>query len=81
MTEQTAQERRRENRKPLRDAIKYHLKINNLKQKDIAEKIGLNDQEFHNFLTGYQSSAPAKGIDTFEDFENLVRKHLKLDDK
>ena len=78
--QQTTQEKRRNNRKSLRNGIKYHLKVNNIKQKDIADKMGLTDQEFHNFLTGYQSSAPGKGIDTFEDFKKKVLELIKIED-
>lgn len=78
--EQTTQEKRRSNRKSFRNGIKYHLKVNNIKQKDLAREMGLTDQEFHNFLTGYQSSAPAKGIDTFEDFKKKVLEHIKTED-
>ena len=80
MHEKTAQEERRLNRKPFRDTIKYHLKINKIKQKDIADALDLTNQEFHNLLTGYQSSAPGKGIDTFEDFKEKVLEYLKIED-
>lgn len=74
------QKMRRDKRRPLRNRIKYHLKTNGIKQKDVAEVLGLTDQEFHNFLTGHQSSAPSKGILSFEQFKNLVISHLGIEE-
>ena len=60
---------RYEKRKPFRDAIKIFCKLNDVKQKNLAEVLGITKQEFSFLLSGKLSSIPTKGIDSYSDFE------------
>ena len=68
-----------EERKPLKNKLKVYLKINGGCQKEIAKEMGITEQEFHNMLTGFQSSIPSKGIYNLEQFEALILKILCVD--
>lgn len=66
------QVQRRLERKEFSDSVKIYLKCNLMKQKDIAEVMGLTRHEFTHFLSGRQCSAPSKGINNYHEFELMV---------
>lgn len=70
--------KRKEERRNFRNSLKIYCKINEVNQKDIANSFEVTEQEFHNMLTGYQSSIPSKGILSFTEFENRVYSYLKI---
>ncbi len=66
-------------RKPFRDAVKIFCKLNDVKQKNLAESLGVTKQEFSFLLSGKLSSVPTKGIDNYSDFEVKVMHLLGAD--
>ena len=66
------QAQRKIDRKEFRESVVIYLKCNLMKQKDIAETMGLTRHEFTHFLSGRQSSAPSRGIDNYHEFELMV---------
>jgi hypothetical protein len=53
--------------------------LNDVKQKSLAEELGVTKQEFSFLLSGKLSSVPTKGIDNYSDFEVKVMHLLGAD--
>lgn len=66
----------RSERKEFKDNLKIYCRINRVTQREICAGIGICEQEFHNLLTGYQSSVPNKGIDSFSEFQQKIFSYL-----
>ena len=66
----------RENRRAFKNRLKIYCKLNHISQRSISDHLGITEQEFHNMLTGYQSSIPTKGIDSFEEFKVNVEEFV-----
>lgn len=66
-------------RKPFRDAVKIFCKLNNVRQKNLAEVLGITKQEFSFLLSGKLSSIPTKGIQNYSDFEVKIMHLLGSD--
>jgi hypothetical protein len=73
------QQKKREERKPFRDAVKIYLQCKDIPQNYLCNKLDLTKQEFNNLMTGYQNSVPSKGIESFSDFEYKVMDLLGAD--
>ena len=66
----------RAERKQFKDNLKIYLRINRITQRSICDRIGVTEQEFHNMLTGYQSSIPTKNYYSFDQFKDVILKEL-----
>lgn len=66
----------RKERQSFKDKLKVHCKINMISQRSICDDLDITDQEFHNMLTGYQSSIPRKNILSFEQFQQEIYRIL-----
>ena len=66
-----------------RDSFKKELKIycrlNMISQRSIASAIEVTEQEYYNFLNGFQSSIKNK-IHSFDHFKELIFSHLRVKD-
>ena len=76
MTRKDTQLSLRSERKEFKDRLKIHCRINRIPQRNISEHLGVTDQEFHNMLTGFQSSVPGKGVEGYEEFCKGVSEFL-----
>lgn len=55
-------------RKSFKDDLTIHRKMTGISQRAICAGIGVFENEFHNMLTGFQSSVPKKNIVDWDDF-------------
>lgn len=71
-TRRKTQLKLREEREQFKLSLKIHLKKNMISQRFICSDLNITDQEFHNMLTGYQSSIKRVNILSFQQFKKEI---------
>jgi len=69
----TTQQILAEERKGFKDALTVHRKMTGISQRCICAGLGILENEFHNMLTGFQSSIRNKGIADWDDFMSKTK--------
>jgi hypothetical protein len=68
----------REERKDFKLKLKIYLRKKMISQRYLCDSLNISDQEFHNILTGYQSSVKHAGILSYESFVEKVFDVLRI---
>lgn len=74
--EMNIKKQREKIRAPFYNELKKILKINNIREKQMADWMDISSQEFYNLFRGHQNSVPSAGIYDMETVYQLCNKFL-----